>query len=127
MTVRFVSDAVMAAEIAVCAGKVAALRFPTLSPVADPDELLAARDFLVALYAAVDPLIEAAGRELKSAIRQPFSLDPFRRQLEGALQDNATYELERAAEREHQAAAAEAMMREDRGRRFPPRAARAPE
>lgn len=89
-------------NIAECAARVSALSFPTLSRRATPAELEAAAEFLRELWRAVDPLIEAVGIEVSCRAYIRSDLDCFQRQLEGALDGNATFVLERAAERERE-------------------------
>lgn len=91
-------------DIAECAARVAALKFPPMGKRAAPTELEAVAEFFRELWRAVDPLIEAVGIEVAHRSYIADDLDCFQRQLEGALDGNATFVLEDAAEREREMA-----------------------
>lgn len=82
-----------------CVGKIAALGIPRLNARATPDQIESVADFLKGLCAAVDPLVELVGREVKAAGPGGRRLDLglFRDPLFGALDGLALWEIQAAA------------------------------
>jgi hypothetical protein len=81
-----------------CAHKLLALRLTCIVGAADASDARALIDDIEAICAAVDPLIAAIG-DYAAENFHGIDLKLFRDQLRGALEGNATYELECAAER----------------------------
>lgn len=73
---------------------------PTRLPLEpSPSDIRALRDDLEALIRAVDPLVEAYGEYAAAYSGHSIDQGLFRDQLLGALDGNALYEIESAAER----------------------------
>lgn len=88
----------------VAASKLAGIQFTIIRGEADDKDAENLRDDLVALWRIVDPLIEAIGAYAKEHF-STLDLADFKDQLQGALDGNATFELDDIANgiREHQA------------------------
>jgi hypothetical protein len=85
------------------------IRPPAIVGEADGPDIRALSDYLVAIADAVDPLIEAMGKEAKSHAGSPFDLDCFKNPLFKAIEGNALFDLAALAEEldESQSAALE--------------------
>lgn len=79
------------------AAKLAGMRLHRIQGEAGADDFAALSDDLTTLWEAVDPLIDAVGAEAAAGSAE-IDRDLFRDQLRGALEGNATYALQRAAE-----------------------------
>jgi hypothetical protein len=75
-----------------------ALRAPRIPVSPDPHHLLNIADHLREIAAIVDRYIEAVGSEIKSNSNVCVDGSLFDRQLFGALDGNALFEIQRAAE-----------------------------
>jgi hypothetical protein len=78
--------------------KLAALTIPRIVGEADGPDLRALTDFLEAVWGAVDPLIEAVGREAQANATVKIGRDLYQHQLRGALEGSLTFEINRAAD-----------------------------
>ena len=61
-----------------------------------PEDAAALKDDLMAVTAILDPIIEAFGTYARSTLG-PVDMDLFRNQIRAALDGNAAYEIENAA------------------------------
>lgn len=80
------------------AKKLATIKLHTIPTFPNPSDFRAVQDDLTVLWEIIDPVIEAIGRHARENTSHSFDLDLFRDQLRGALEGNATYELETQAE-----------------------------
>lgn len=74
--------------------KLTALKAPSMSPLATPDEITALGEHLAEFAKMADAYVLTLGAELKGSCTTPVELGLFTNVLTDALEGNGTYEIE---------------------------------